>query len=178
VLVPEDWRCRAQAAIQLLAIPAFGVGMALFLICEWALRKVGLGVLRPQPAGTILICPECRSAHLEPHGGTSVLDGRTRMHCRGCGLLLDPRRSQVFLAFVFALSLLVTVTCLRLVGLHPFTLILLPGLVLGPAGMIISAQALLSRTRAAQPLLASLAQMRSLRRGAAGLRARTVRYEL
>jgi hypothetical protein len=177
-LVPADWRDRALAARRLLAVPAVGLGMVLFLGCEWALRKVDLRALRRQPAGAVLICPQCRSARLEPRGRTSVLDGQTWMQCYRCGLLLAPRRSRSFLCFVFALSLLVTITCLRLVGLHPITLVLLPGLVIGPIGMVISCRALLARPRAAQPEVASLAVLRGPRSDAAGPRAKTIRYQL
>jgi hypothetical protein len=177
-LVPADWRDRALEARRVFTVPAVGLGMVLFLGCAWALRKADLRALRRQPAGTVLVCPQCRSALLEPRGRMSMLDGQTWSRCRGCGLLLAPRRSRSFLCFVFALSLLVTVTCLRLVGLHPITLVLLPGLVLGPAGLVISARALLARPRAAQPQLAAPALLRVLRCGPTGLRARTARYQV
>src|SRR5262245_47147593 len=93
--------------------------------------------------GKVLCCPLCGSADLECEGTTSVLDGKKRKRCQGCGQLLAPRRSRLLLGGVFAIALMVTGFCLVFLVLG--NVAWLPGLVVGPAVMVLSAAALFAQ---------------------------------
>ncbi len=56
-------------------------------------------------------CPRCDSQALTPFGGRSILDGKRKRRCEGCGAILGPPRNRAALGFFFVLAVAVTALC-------------------------------------------------------------------
>ncbi len=93
----------------------------------------------------ILCCPSCGSEDLEPFGKSSILDGKRRQKCAGCGQVLAPRRSRFLLCCLMGFALAVTGLCLALTIKGVFRLYLIAGIFTGPIVVVMSAMALVGQ---------------------------------